>query len=119
MQTRGGHGKTRCVSDGTPEAEPAPKRGGISVVLGLLALNSLLIGLLAWSFTQGPYYNHQQVVWYRYGPLAFLFAGALLPAVALSLGAYRSRRAVGLLVKWMAATLLTCFVYACLSGGGV
>ena len=107
------------MSEPSPEAEPTPKRGGIGCALGLLALNSLLIGLLAWSFTQGPYHNHQQVVWYRYGSLGFLFAGALLPAVALLLGAYRSRRAVGLLVKWMTATLLTCFVYACLSGGGV
>jgi hypothetical protein len=77
------------------------------------------MGLLAWSFTQGPYYSHRQEVWYRYGSLAFLFAGALLPAAALLLGAYRSRRAVGLLMKWMTATLLTGFVYACLSGGGV
>ena len=103
----------------TPQAEPTGTGGGIARVLVMFILNSMLIGLLAWSFTQGPYSSHRQEVWFRYGSLTFLFAGALLPGIALLLGAWRSRWAVGVLTRWMIVALLTCFVYACLSGGGV
>ncbi len=95
------------------------ERGGTGCTLSMLAVNALLIGLLAFSFTQGPYSSREQELWYRYGSLGFFIAGALLPAFVLLLGVIRSRRAMLLLTKWMVAALLTCFVYACVSGGGV
>lgn len=88
-------------------------------MLTLLAVNTLLIGLLAFSFAQGPYSSHRQEVWYRYGSLGFLLGGVALPTIALLFGAARSRRAVTLLIRWMTAAFLTCFAYACLSTGGV
>jgi hypothetical protein len=85
----------------------------------MVIVNALLIGLIAVAFAEGPYSSRGQELWYRYGSLGFLLAGAILPAVALALGA---RRSVGLtvgLTVWMLAVLLACLGYASISGGGV
>lgn len=85
----------------------------------MLGINALLIGLLAFSFSHGPYSSREQELWYRYGSIGFLIAGAVLPAVALLLGAARYQWAVIALIMWMLAILMACFVYAMFSGGGV
>ena len=85
----------------------------------MLAVNTLLIGLLASSFSQGPYSSHGQEVWYRYGSIGFLLVGAVLPGAALIFGARRSLIASALLIVWMLATLGAAFWYAIMSGGGV
>lgn len=85
----------------------------------VLGINALLIGLLAFSFAWGPYSSPQQELWYRYGSIGFLLAGAVLPATALWLGAMRSQRAIVAIIVWMIAVLAACVVYAFLSGGGV
>jgi VIT1/CCC1 family predicted Fe2+/Mn2+ transporter len=85
----------------------------------VIALNILLLGLLASSFARGPYSSWGQEAWYRYGSLSFLLFGAILPALALASGARRSRRLVVALTVWMLTALFFCFYYALMSGGGV
>ena len=85
----------------------------------MLVINGLLMGLLALGFTQGPYSSREQELWYRYGSMAFLLGGAVLPAVALLLGANRRPWAIILLTVWMVAALFAFLVYAFYSGGGV
>ncbi|HYW15123.1 MAG TPA: hypothetical protein VE891_03075 [Allosphingosinicella sp.] len=65
------------------------------------------------------YSSWGQELWYRYGSLAFLASGALVPALALSLGAQRKRAMPGALVAWMAMTLAAFACYAVWSGCGV
>jgi fatty acid desaturase len=85
----------------------------------MLAINALLIGLLAFSFSHGPYSSREQELWYRYGSIGFLIAGAILPVIALWFGALRSQWAVIALTTWMIIVLIACFLYALFSGGGV
>ena len=70
------------------------KPSGTGCLLVMLGINALLIGLLAFSFSHGPYSSRGQELWYRYGSIGFLVAGAVLPALALWLGALRSRWAI-------------------------
>lgn len=88
-------------------------------MLVVLGVNALLTGLLALSFSHGPYSSREQEIWYRYGSVALMLAGAIFPALAASLGALRSQWAVVALIMWMLATLAVTIVYAVLSGGGV
>jgi len=76
------------------------------------------MGFFAASFTQGPYFSHEQERWYRYGSLAFVLAGAVLPAIGL-FAARRSRWIVGASILWMAAIFGAFLWYIALSGGGV
>jgi hypothetical protein len=101
------------------EAAVTGKPGGTGCVLAMLGLNALLIGLLAFSFSQGPYSSREQEVWYRFGSIGFLVAGVVLPGIALWFGAMRSQLAITALVVWMFAVLMACVVYALFSGGGV
>lgn len=101
------------------EGEGSAMPFGIGCASSMLVLNILLPGMLAWSFTQGPYSSREQELWYRYGSIAFLMSGAILPGVALAAGAWRSRPAVRVLTAWMLGTLTAAFCYAALSGGGV
>jgi hypothetical protein len=64
------------------------------------AFNALIIGVVAMAVSSGPYSSRQQELWYRYGSLALLTGGAVLPALALLFGAYRSRQLTGALVAW-------------------
>ena len=95
------------------------KQPAAGCVWAMLATNTLIIGLVALSFGQGPYSSHGQELWYRYGSLGFLLGGAVLPAIALLLGASRSRGMMGALAAWMAATFVAFCGYVFMSGGGV
>lgn len=97
----------------------AVQAGGIGCVLAVIALNALLMGSLAAGFAFGPYSSLGQEIWYRYGSLGFLFFGAILPAVALVLGARRSSTLMLLLIPWMLCILVVFLGYAMMSGGGV
>ncbi len=95
------------------------KSGSSGCALVMIGINALLIGLLAFSFSQGPYSSREQELWYRYGSIGFLLAGAAFPAIALWLGAKRFQWAIVALTGWMIAILMACFVYAMASSGGV
>jgi hypothetical protein len=82
-------------------------------------INFTLMGLLALSFSRGPYSSLQQEHWYRFGSLAFLLAGAILPAVALILGAGRSTLLRYALYLWLLAAILAWCYYVFMSSGGV
>lgn len=88
-------------------------------MLVVLAINAVLIGLLAFSFSHGPYSSQEQELWYRYGSIVFLVAGVILPAIALCFGAMRFQWAVIALTVWMIAVLAAALIYAFFSGGGV
>jgi uncharacterized membrane protein YozB (DUF420 family) len=91
---------------------------GIGCAWALLALNTVLMGLLAVSFVQGPYSSRGQEIWYRYGSLGFFLAGAALPAIALF--AARHSRWVAIASSiWMLTVLLGFAWFAMMSGGGV
>jgi len=77
------------------------------------------MGLLALSFSQGPYSSLEQEHWYRFGSLAFLLGGAILPAVALILRAGRSTLLRYGLYLWLLAALVAWCSYVFMSGGGV
>jgi hypothetical protein len=100
--------------------EPAEQNRveGIGCAWALLGVNALLMGLLAASSATGPYSTSEQELWYRYGSLGFLLAGAVLPAIAL-FAARRSRWVVIVSTSWMFAVLLAFAWYAMMSGGGV
>jgi hypothetical protein len=100
------------------EPHDAQNRPGIGCELALLGVNTLLIGLAATSFTQGPYSSLEQELWYRCGSLGFFVAGSLLPAIAM-FAARRSRWVIGASIAWMAATFVGFVWYAMMSGGGV
>lgn len=78
------------------------ERSPTGCVWSMLGVNAVIIGLLTLSYTQGPYSSWEQELWYRYGSLAFLSGGVILPAIAMLLGASRSRKMMGLLVALMA-----------------
>ena len=94
-------------------------RSGLGCAVVALGINALLMGLVAISFAQGPYSSPQQEIWYRYGSIGLLLCGAILPAIALLLGARRSYLATNLLTVWMIAALVAWLVYVFNSGGGV
>ena len=91
---------------------------GMGCAWAVLAVNAVLMGLLASSFVQGPYSSNEQELWYRYGSLGFFLAGAALPAIALFL-ARRSRRIIIASTAWMVAILLAFAWFAMMSGGGM
>jgi hypothetical protein len=99
-------------------AEQRKRVEGIGCSWALLALNLVLMGLAASSFAQGPYSSIQQELWYRYGSLGLLLAGALLPAFALIYGRHSFKIAAAASV-WMILTLLAFVWFAMMSGGGV
>ncbi len=85
----------------------------------LLAVNALLMGLLALSFAFSRYSSFEQELWYRYGSLGFLVCGVVIPASAIWAGARRSKAAMTALVVWMLYVFLAFVFYAMSSGGGV
>jgi len=95
-----------------------PGGQGAGCAFALLVLNTLVIGLVAMSFAQGPYSSPGQELWYRYGSLAFLAAGSVLPGIVLA-ARPRSQWVIGASMAWMAATLLGFLGYAVQSGGGM
>jgi hypothetical protein len=99
----------------TQQRKSSPPTG---CALAMLAINTVLMGLLTASMTQGPYSSDEQELWYRYGSLGFFVAGSVLPAIALFAGR-RSRWVAVASIAWMAATFLVFLWYAMLSSGGV
>ena len=100
------------------EKQEGADRSGIGCALAALGVNTLLIGLVTASFTQGPYSSDEQELWYRYGSIAFFVVGSVLPGIALF--AWRqSRRVLGASVASMAATLIVFVWYVTMSRGGV
>jgi hypothetical protein len=95
------------------------KPSGFGCLFVMFTVNLVILGFLALGFAHGPYSSREQEIWYRYGSIGFLLAGAVLPAAALSLGARRSQGAIIALTAWMLVTLFAAFCYAMLSGGGV
>ncbi|HEY5711013.1 MAG TPA: hypothetical protein VIT38_03880, partial [Allosphingosinicella sp.] len=85
-------------------------RLGLGCAVVGLALNTVLMGLLASQFARGPYASQEQEIWYRYGSLGFLLIGVILPAVALVLGTRRFPTLSTALAFWMAAVLFV-FIY--------
>ena len=102
----------------TQDAGEQNRVEGIGCAWTLLAVNTVLMGLLAASFMQGPYSSSEQELWHRYGSLGFLLAGAALPGIAL-FAARRSRWVVIVSTAWMFAVLLAFVWFAMMSGGGV
>lgn len=96
---------------------PLSRRAGCAWLL--LGLNALLIGITAFSFSQGPYSSDEQELWYRYGSLSFLLGGVIVPAIALLAFARKSAVAVSVLTAWMAAAFFAFLIYVFYSGGGV
>ena len=92
---------------------------GVGCAYVAAGLNILLMGLVAFSFSHGPYSSWEQEKWYRYGSLGFLVIGALLPAAVLALGARRSPVMIWVIGYWLVFGLLGFSYYALMSGGGV
>jgi hypothetical protein len=91
---------------------------GIGCASIMLAVNTGLMGFVAFSFARGPYSSGEQELWYRYGSLTFFLAGSVLPAIALFVG----RRSPPILLaslSWMFLVFLAFAGYAIASGGGV
>jgi hypothetical protein len=84
----------------------------------LLAINTVVIGLLTASFVQGPYSSDEQELWYRYGSLAFFLAGSVMPAITM-FAARRSRAVIAASTAWMLIMLLAFVWFAMISSGGV
>lgn len=85
----------------------------------MLAINGVLIGLVALSFLQGPYSSDDQQYWYRYKSIGFFIAGVILPAIAAGFGVSKSHKASVVLVVWMIAVVVAFANYDFMSGGGV
>ncbi len=100
------------------EEQDGTDRAGLGCALAVLGVNTLLIGFVTASFTQGPYSSDGQELWYRYGSLAFFVVGSILPAIALFAGC-KSRWVPSASVAWMAGTFVAFVWYVMMSGGGV
>ena len=94
------------------------KRGeGLGCAVALAILNLVLMGIVAVSFSQGPYSSLEQEQWYRHRSLAFLVLGALVPIVVLYFGR-KKPMLVATTTTWMAGALLLFVGYLMYSGGG-
>lgn len=103
----------------TDQTEPTNKSvSGIGCAWTILAINTVLIGLVASSFVRGPYSSDGQEFWYRYVSLGLFAAGAVLPAISLFAGR-RSNPIVRATVVWMCIVFLAFVAYTLNSGGGV
>jgi hypothetical protein len=85
----------------------------------LIAFNMLLMGFVAFFFSQGPYSSDVQEYSYRYMSIGFVFVGAILPAILLKLYGSRSAFVNLAIIAWGLVTLLAFFIYLFLSRGGV
>lgn len=114
----GGAVEEGCAAEtGAGQAGMTGKPSGTGCMATVLGVNALILGLMAFSMSQGPHYNHEQEIWYRYGSLGFLLSGVILPSIALLLGASRSRAAIIALTAWMIATLIAAVIYGAMSSG--
>jgi peptidoglycan/LPS O-acetylase OafA/YrhL len=95
------------------------KQSSAGCLWTMLALNGVLIGLVALSFSQGPYSSDEQEYWYRYKAIGFFIAGVILPALAACFGVSKSQKANVVLTVWMIAVFVAFANYVFVSGGGV
>ena len=102
-----------------PEVERSTKTTGIGFAGTLASINIVVMGSVTWMFAFGPYLSATKEIWYRYGSIAFLFLGAILPTAALSLIARRFPILVIILTLWMCVALLAFLIYMSISGGVV
>lgn len=102
---------------GMTEAQRA--RPLFAITIGMMLTTALLTGVAALSLGQGPYSSLGQEIWYRFGSIGFVVAGAGIPAAALWLGARRSIYAMLALLLWMVLVLCGWLFYLMMSGGGV
>jgi hypothetical protein len=84
-----------------------------------VVINGLLTGLVSMSFGARPYSSWEQELFYRYGSMAFLIFGAILPGVVLFVYGRRIAWAAKASVVWMFFVMLGFFSYIFNSGGGV
>ncbi len=96
------------------DLEKAP---GLGCAWTMIAFNALAMGLVALAFTTRPYFSTAQELWYRYGSLAFLAGGALLPALLLAVRP--SRTMAGALTAWMILVAFAFVHYLLAAGGGM
>ena len=91
---------------------------GVGCAVALAILNLVLMGIVAVSFSQGPYSSLEQEQWYRHRSLAFLVLGAIVPFAVLYIGR-KNPLTVAATTIWMAGALLLFVGYVMYSGGGV
>lgn len=92
---------------------------GKGCAITLACINLAVMGLLASTFSTGPFSSVEQELWYRYGSLGFLLLGAVLPGAAMLLGARRYPVVIAVSTVWMIAVWLPFAGYVLNSGGGV
>jgi hypothetical protein len=102
----------------TDGEKPATTHGK-GCAMTLACINVAAMGLLASTFTTGPFSSVEQELWYRYGSLAFLLLGAVLPGAALLLGTRRHPAVIAATMVWMIAMWLPFAGYVLMSGGGI
>ena len=95
------------------------KRPGLGCAWAMASFNGLAMGLVAISFTDGPFYDGTQEFWYRWVSLAFVACGAVLPALALLLADRRPYLTAAGLLGWMIVVFLVFAQYLMVAGGGV
>lgn len=91
---------------------------GLGCAWVLAAINLAIMGLVAISFSQGPYSSFEQELWYRWRSLGFVVIGAMAPTVALWLGR-KSAKVVVVSMIWLASAFVLFIGYLMMSGGGV
>ena len=91
---------------------------GVGCAVALALLNLVLMGIVAVSFSQGPYSSLEQEQWYRHRSLAFLVLGALVPSAVLYFGRKKPSMVTATLI-WMGGALLLFVGYVMYSGGGL
>jgi hypothetical protein len=104
----------------SPTDPPKNRDPGIGCLWTILGLNMLLMGLFALSSIWGPYSTTEQEFWYRWVPLGFLLAGAVLPGIGLAV----ARKPIGpgaisAAIIWLLIALVAFTGFAMMSGGGV
>lgn len=103
---------------GGDRADANPKASGVGCAIAVLGINALIFGLLAMTFTQGPYSSWEQELWYRYGSIGLFLGGAILPGIIL-FGGGRRRVVIRSLTVWMSIALFVGLGFIMLSGGGI
>ena len=84
----------------------------------MLGFNTILIGLVTFDFTQGPYSSSAQEFWYRDISIALFVFGSAIPAIMLWVSP-RSLIVVRLALGLMLATFVVFVWYGMNVGGGV
>ena len=100
-------------------AGEAEAPAGAGCAWAMLSFNAIVMGVVALSFASGPYSSVGQELGYRYGSLAFLTSGALLPAAALIFAPRRTQTMVDALIAWTVMAFFGFAYYVTIAGGGM